>query len=149
MPRDTFLNGPGAQYLQKVWSDEARAAALEARRSHGRTPHDENPTKNPYTGSPGDTSTQAGAETHMAATNVGWEHEGPSGSVSGSQVYGHSQHPGTKLNIWPNGRWSHYGQINGVTTTLATGEDDKSLAAYTRGEKGNYKKPAADAGLAA
>ena len=34
--RDSFLDGPGVESLQKAWSDEARAAAVEAR-SHGRT----------------------------------------------------------------------------------------------------------------
>jgi hypothetical protein len=36
-----------------------------------------------------------------------------------------------------------------VTTTIATGNDDKSLAAYSRGQAGDYKKPAAAAGIAA
>jgi hypothetical protein len=94
--RDAFLGGfgyePSFDEILKAWSDAARAAALEARRQG-------------HSGAPAEQSTQAGAETHQAATSMGWEARGTTGD--GAQTYDHPSMPGHAMTVHANGAWEH------------------------------------------
>lgn len=86
--------------VEKVWSDESRAAALEARRRNasGKTPEDA-PGKSPKD-APGNLGGHQGA-----LSRHGWENTGD--YSDNSKLYSHGGAPGEEIEVHPGGNWRH------------------------------------------
>jgi hypothetical protein len=128
--RDAFLDGPGTESLQKMWSDEARAAAAAARQAHS--------------GAAANQSTQGGAEVHTSLVSHGWQHAGPTSDGSGDQMYTHPGLEGHTMTVQPNGEWHHTGP--GELHIHGTGDADaKTYLAHlhSRTTSGNGAMPKA------
>jgi len=114
--------------VEKEWSDEARAAAIEARRANA-----EYASGDPNAGGRGGKS----AENHQALVAHGWHktgedrgdgiNRGPDDRVS---HYESNDHPGEHIQVW-GGTWNH----EGGGKYMGSGNDAGSLDRHLSGKE--------------
>lgn len=92
--RDTFLDGAGATYLQKVWSDEAREAAAAARSRNA--------------GSRADAATRDRGMYAPSVQRHGWTStNNPDPVHDEGYHFNHPDRPGEDIRLHPEGNWRH------------------------------------------
>lgn len=93
----------------KAWTDEARAAALEARRR---------------------TASAAQRDAHEHLTRAGWRFHA---QAEGMHVYAHPEYPRQQIGVAPSGAWTHQDWRPTSNKTMGRGGAVRELSRHLNG----------------